>query len=201
MKLQKTMKLKIMNNVFLLLILFFYSCQGSSQVFVKNSIFEIEYSEKLEQPVLVKYTVQCQHGKHSRKGISFYKNDSIHTSDDLDYKNNIWDKGHMAPAASFSCNEKYLYETFSYINCALQHQSLNRGPWKELEKFERNISNFFKVDVIIKIIFKESKTLSSGATIPSHFIKTISFNNHSYSFEFPNSDVSGKHWSTFKIKN
>ena len=51
-----------------------------------------------------------------------------------DYVNNVWDKGHLAPAAAFNCDRETIKKTFSYLNCALQHEGLNRGPWKELER-------------------------------------------------------------------
>jgi len=172
-----------------------------SQILVEGDIFKINYSEKYEQPLEIYYTVQCPTGNASRKGMDFYKVDSIKTSDNNDYKNNIWDKGHMAPAAAFNCDEQTLRKTFSYLNCALQHQGLNRGPWKELERFERDLAKLFEVNVKIQVIFdKNSKILESGATVPSYFIKTISFENYEFIYKFPNKDVKGKNWATFKTK-
>lgn len=172
-----------------------------SQVVVNGDIFNVIYSEKYEQPLEVSYTVECPLGNASRKGMDFYAVDSVKTSDNNDYKNNVWDKGHMAPAAAFNCDEATLRKTFSYLNCALQHQGLNRGPWKELERFERDLAKLFKVDVKIEVIFDEnSKKLESGATVPSYFIKTISFENYVFTYKFPNKDVKGKNWSSFKIK-
>ena len=82
---------------------------------VDAGIYQVLYSESLEQPKEVWYTVKCSEGKESRKGMDFYTNDSIYTSSEEDYKNNIWDKGHMAPAADFSCNKNDLKKTFSYL--------------------------------------------------------------------------------------
>jgi len=191
-----------MNKITTLIILLLglnFAC--FSQVVVKGDIFEIIYSEKYEQPLEVNYTVDCPLGKASRKGMDFYKVDSIKTSDNYDYKGNIWDKGHMAPAAAFNCDEETLRKTFSYLNCALQHQGLNRGPWKELERFERDLAKLFTVNVKIQVIFdKNSKKLETGATVPSYFIKTITFENYEFIYKFPNTDVKGKNWATFKIK-
>ena len=86
-------------------------------IYVKSDIFEVVYSEKLQQPKFVKYTVQCPTGTASRSGMDFYICDSILTSDNNDYYNNPYDKGHMAPAADFNCTKEMLYKSFSYLNC------------------------------------------------------------------------------------
>ena len=82
------------------------------------------YSEKLEQPLWVKYQVLCTGAGASRKGMDFYTDKKIHTSDAKDYAFNIYDKGHCAPAADFNCNKEMLFKTFSYLNCTLQNEDL-----------------------------------------------------------------------------
>ena len=87
-----------------LFISFSYVENKKRDIKVDAGIYEVLYSESLEQPKEIWYTVECPNGKASRKGMDFYKNDSIYTSSKEDYENNIWDKGHMAPAADFSCD-------------------------------------------------------------------------------------------------
>ena len=141
---------------------------------VKTPIYEVKYSEKLEQPTWIKYTVQCPTGTASRAGMDFYTNDTIKTSDNLDYVSNVYDKGHLAPAADFNCTKELLYQTFSYLNCALQNQYLNRGVWRMLEEYERELAKTETVIVTIDLVFsKKSIKLPSGATVPDGFYKTI----------------------------
>lgn len=109
------------------------------EVNINAGIYTVTYSEVLEQPLLVEYKVLCPNGNASRKGMNFYKNDSVLTSDNADYKSNVWDKGHMAPAADFNCTKEMLKQTFSYLNCALQHQDLNRGLWRLLRHTKENL--------------------------------------------------------------
>ena len=182
-------------------ILFTYTVFGQKNKTIKTDIFKIVYSEEYQQPLSVEYAVQCPEGEASRRGMNFYGVDSVITSNNDDYKNNVWDKGHMAPAAAFNCNVETLRETFSYLNCALQHQGLNRGPWKELERFERNMANVNSlVIVFIKIHFDENGLLSTGARVPIGFTKTIHINNETeFIFYFPNEDVAGKDWLQFQI--
>ena len=57
----------------------------------------------------------------------------------------------------FNCFDKEtLRETFNYLNCALQHESLNRGPWKELERFERDLSKVFE-EVKVNVIYFDNE--------------------------------------------
>lgn len=158
----------------LLLVPFTLLAQLRDSVKIKTSIYEIVYSEILESPLRITYTVQCTNGTASRAGMDFYTEKGIHTSDGKDYVDNVWDKGHMAPAADFNCTKEMLKQTFSYVNCALQDQYLNRGVWKTLEAQEREWAKKEMVSVYIKVVFtKESIEIPTGATIPMGFFKTI----------------------------
>ena len=165
---------------------------------VETEYFTIGYSEELEQPLWAEYSVACPNGTASRSGMDFFKDNEIHTSDDEDYVNNVWDKGHLAPASAFSCDKEMLRSTFTFLNSALQHQSLNRGVWNRLEGFEKDLANFFTVEVRIDVIFDEnSQVLESGATVPSAFSKIIMFDGKTTTFEFPNEEIKGKRWIDF----
>ncbi len=193
-----------MKNLFITFLLtIIYFNVYSQTVEIENDVFEVLYSEDLEQPLKVNYFVKCSNGKFSRSGLDFVKEKNVHTSDNNDYRNNVWDKGHMAPAAAFSCSEETLRQTFSYLNCSLQHESLNRGPWKSLEGLERDLAFLYgEVEVIIEVVFSEqSEILDSGATVPDAFKKTIIINNDSFSFYFENKNVKGIDWTEFFINN
>jgi endonuclease G len=175
--------------------------QLRDSIYVKTSIFDVVYSEKLQQPKWIEYTVLCNDGKVSRKGLDFYTCDSILTSDGKDYENNVWDKGHLAPAADFNCNKNTLYQTFTYLNCVLQHEKLNRGVWRLLELYERELSKTNTVYVEIRMVYsKKSLTLSSGATVPDAFIKTISYGNKVEIYYFKNEIPLSNDIKKYKIK-
>jgi DNA/RNA endonuclease G (NUC1) len=159
----------------LLFIPLFSFAQKRDSVYIQNKVFTLVYSEVLEQPKWVKYKVTCVENNVSRKGLDFYKEKTIHTSDNEDYIANDWDKGHMAPAAAFGCNAELLKQTFTYLNSALQHKSLNRGVWKELEEYERQLrQKADDIEIYIRVDFNPPlKKVSGGATIPSGFYKTI----------------------------
>ena len=181
----------------LLFLPLFSFAQKRDSVYVQNKVFILVYSEVLEQPKWVKYKVTCAENNVSRKGLDFYKEKTIHTSDNEDYVANDWDKGHMAPAAAFGCNAELLKQTFTYLNSALQHKSLNRGDWKELEEYERQLrQKADDIEIYIRVDFNPPlKKVSGGATIPSGFYKTIKSQklkiNECYYFNntIPNADL------------
>lgn len=160
-----------------------------SDIRVKTPYYFITYNELLEQPTSALYYVNSRDCGIKRDGLVFYTNDSIHTSDDDDYEYNVWDKGHLIPAANFKCSEEGMKASFSYLNCALQHQDLNRKTWMYLETLERKIADTADfVSVHIRIEFSEnSKKLPTGATVPDFFVKEIYIGQKLYGvWRFPN---------------
>jgi len=186
------------------------SAQGTAKdiVSVRTDIYEVLYNVEYQQPVQVSYTIFCKPDSptYDRDGISFKAYPGLNGSSSTDYKDNVYDKGHMAPANTFACKESWLKETFSYANCALQHQGLNRGTWAALERFERNLAGVYQeVEVWIEIYFSDEWTTNSDpARIPSNFVKVITWNQNgkekSISFDFPNEDTTGKSFWQFQIK-
>jgi endonuclease G len=176
--------------------------QLRDSIYVKTDIYEVMYSETLEQPLWVKYQVLCTGAGASRKGMDFYKDKEIHTSDAKDYAYNEWDKGHMAPAANFNCTREMLYKTFSYLNCSLQHEKLNRVHWRLLEDYERLLAVVEgPVDVEIKIIFdKTPKRVPGGAAIPLAYLKTIKTSKKVLKFYFLNEAPTKSTFIDYQIK-
>lgn len=177
--------------------------QLRDSVYVKTDIYEVMYSETLEQPLWVKYQVACTGVGASRKGMDFYTVKDYKTSDAKDYAYNEWDKGHMAPAADFNCTKEMLYKTFSYLNCALQHEKLNRVHWRLLEDYERLLAySEGPVNVEIRVIFdKTPKRVPAGAAIPTAFYKIIKTKNKVLTFYFLNEAPKKPTFVDYQIKS
>jgi endonuclease G len=108
--------------------------------------------------------------------MDFYTEKNIKTSDANDYVKNIYDKGHLAPAASFSDNMENLKQTFSYLNCMMQDQYQNRGEWRLLEEQERKWDDTENLTVLITVHFdNQVKRIPTNAAIPSYIEKHIYF--------------------------
>lgn len=143
---------------------------------IKNEVFDVLYSQSLEQPLIIKYRSTNRPTNVNRGAMDFYKEENIKTSDGDDYKANIYDKGHGAPAATFSDNMVNLKQTFSYLNCIMQDKYLNRGEWRMLEEEIRKWDDTENITVLIKTFFdKPVKKVATGAAIPSHLQKHIYF--------------------------
>jgi endonuclease G, mitochondrial len=167
-----------MKKLFFLLITILFSLNSYSQdtIRVKNNVFEVLYSQKLEQPLWIKYRSTNRPTNVNRGSMDFYKEPNIKTSDADDYFKNVYDKGHGAPAATFSDNMENLKQTFSYLNSIMQEQNLNRGEWRLLEEQERKWDDVEPLTVIIKTFFDNPvKRVSTNAAIPSYIEKHIYF--------------------------
>jgi endonuclease G len=188
----------------LLLLLFLLPLVSFAQrdsVYLKTDIFTTVYSEVLQQPKWVKYTVQCPTGTAPRTGMDFYAQPGMITSDNADYAANVYDKGHCAPAADFNCTKELLFKTFTYANCVLQHERLNRGVWRLLESYERELAKTTTVSVEIKMVYSTtSLKLPTGATVPDGFYKIIKFGNKIEKYYFPNTSPTSSDFKTYLVK-
>lgn len=175
--------------------------QLRDSVLVKTSIFEVMYSETKEQPLWVKYQARSIKKVADRKGMDFYTEKDYKTSDNFDYVNNVWDKGHMAPAAHFTDSEENLLQTFTYLNSVLQHERLNRGEWRLLEEQERKWADSEILNVYIRTTFSStSQRLPTNAVVPDGFYKRIEFtkSNKVECYFFPNQPPTKK-WTEHKV--
>jgi len=168
---------------------FIFPQAAREEVIVENNVFKVWYNEKLEQPTKLIYRSTNRPKNVDRGSMNFYQEKGIHTSDNDDYYKNVWDKGHLAPAATFSDSKENLKQTFSYLNCALQNQYLNRGEWRFLEEKEREWDDTQNLTIVVNLVFgKDHIVLPSGGHVPKIMIKHIYFEND-------------KSWRCFEFKN
>ena len=76
--------------------------QLREEVIVENGVFKVWYNEVKEQPMKLIYTSTNRPKGVDRGSMDFYTEKTVHTSDSKDYYRNIYDKGHLAPAATYS---------------------------------------------------------------------------------------------------
>ena len=191
-----------MKRLYILLLITLFSITTKGQnIQIKTSIFEVLYSQTLEQPMWLIYKSNNRLTNVNRGSMDFYTEKDIKTSDAADYKSNVYDKGHLAPAATFSDNMENLKQTFSYLNCALQDQYMNRGEWRLLEEQERKWDDIEDLTIKVELIFdSNSKKLPTNATVSSAMIKHIYFEKQKRwrCFDFPNIKPT-KNWQEHEV--
>ena len=119
-------------------------------------------------------------------------------TEEIFYKNE-WDKGHLAPAATFSDSEENLNKTFSFINCAMQIDDLNRGEWAQLEQQVRDWSaSLGSIRVRIELVFDPGHEVrETGVHIPTGFWKNLTYpNGERECYYFPN-EPTNKNWDGY----
>ena len=171
------------------------------EVIVETDIFKVWYNEVYEQPMRLVYTSTNRPKNVDRGSMDFHTEPSVHTSDKHDYYANPWDKGHLAPAATYSDSQSNLYTTFSYLNCALQQQDLNRGQWRLLEEQERVWDDEQNLTITVDLIFEEGhQVLPTGGHIPTTMIKHIYFEEDGTcrKFVFPNEKPT-QGWQDYEV--
>lgn len=92
-----------------------------------------------------------------------------------DYTGSNYDRGHMAPAADFRFDKDAMYESFSMANIIPQAKQLNRGEWKDLENYVRNLTKRCDTLYVITgpIIGNSKKKLKKKITIPEKCFKAV----------------------------
>lgn len=148
---------------------------------IDHKYFKILYSKKHRLPVWVEYTI----GKDDLKGPG-KRRDNFHLDSQLkqmgippvakkDIPGNLFDKGHMAPAADFKRSQDAMDTTFVMSNMTPQKANLNRHAWESLEGRVRTwICGEEKLTIISgPILTGKLEKLDAGITIPEKFFKIV----------------------------
>ena len=204
----KTMK----HIIYVLWVLLLTSCSVDAQeiveperrdeVIIENNVFKVWYSEVKEQPTKLIYTSTNRPKNVDRGSMNFYTEGDVYTSNNADYYNNVWDKGHLAPAATYSDSMVNLKQTFSFLNCALQNQYLNRGEWRLLEEEEREWDDIENLTITVELEWNgDYEVLPTGGHIPTHMINTIYFETSGTcrKFRFPNEQPT-MGWEEYEVE-
>jgi len=224
-----------MKNIIVITLMLFMASLTNAQSIersIENELYTVYYSEAYQQPINIKYSYPEYSTKYSLRplllpeGINYpnvkcseyeWKTPTgILTSDNKDYENNDYDKGHLVPNSFFNEDEENLNFLFSYLNCGLMHKTLNQGLWRELEKYERSLyydDNNVRVKVMLTFS-SDSKVVDGGATVPTYFTKIIEYGFPTFYikskgmtfkrevYSFPNdASVKGKKIDAFKIES
>jgi endonuclease G len=152
------------------------TAQDTIRIVHKN--YTTVFSKSLKYPILVEWWV-TKSGLECANPVArkdkFIPDPLLKKDSDIaeDYVGSGFDRGHLAPAADNRCKgADVMEESFFFTNMAPQYPGLNRGQWKNLEEWTRELgkmhdSVFVQAGCVGDI--KKVKSLS----IPSHCWKVI----------------------------
>lgn len=128
--------------VFLLLI---------SNVFAQDTItiyhkaYSTTFSKSKQYPVkvewwLIKDNLTCN--VRAKRGDKFIPDPKLANETNLqsNYTGQGFDRGHNFPSADAACDQVANDESFYFSNMTAQYPALNRGDWKTLESFTRELA-------------------------------------------------------------
>jgi endonuclease G len=119
-----------------------YIDENNCSQIIDNQFIEICYDYKKKAATAVAYTLDGDlvNEGNIKDRPSFYVEKSLKEKDRIsatDYINSGYDKGHMAPDASFDWSEESLYAVYTLANAIPQAPQVNRYSWKSLEDYAR----------------------------------------------------------------
>lgn len=102
----------------------------------------IRYDSDLRAPLwTAELLTKAQAGKHRTRADSFRSDprlSSDESSECADYKEPIFDQGHMTPRGDMNQSNTAMDDTFLMSNMTPQHCAFNRGVWEVLEQTVRD---------------------------------------------------------------
>lgn len=119
-----------------------YIDENNCSQIIDNQFIEICYDYKKKAAKAVAYTLDGDlvNEGNIKDRPSFYVEKSLNQKDRIsatDYVNSGYDKGHMAPDASFDWSEESLEAVYTLANAIPQAPQVNRYAWKSLEDYAR----------------------------------------------------------------
>jgi len=132
-----------------------------------------------------------------------------------DYTKSGYDRGHMCPSSHRTKDAASNSLTFLMTNMQPQAHSLNAGPWKSLETYERDLARTQGKDVYVVaggLFIASPTTIGHGVAVPrSNYRITVVVEHGSgpadvtaatpaYAVEMPNDETAKGHkWSEFRV--
>ncbi|HIK13578.1 MAG TPA: DNA/RNA non-specific endonuclease [Oscillatoriaceae cyanobacterium M33_DOE_052] len=128
-----------------------------------------------------------------------------------DYTNTGYDRGHMAPSADRTRTPEDNSATFLMTNIVPQTSDNNRGPWKQLEDYCRDLVKEGKELYVIAGPVGKQKTIGSGkVTVPAQTWKIIvvldkpgdrvTAKTRTISVKIPNTPtLKSKDWRSYRV--
>lgn len=137
---------------------------------------------------------------------NFREDDRIPASfrvENSDYTKSKYDRGHLAPAGDFVFDKEAMSDSFLLSNMVPQVPSNNRGIWRVLEDYARDLAAVHKDTYIITgtIFSVPHYTIGKGVGVPTYLYKIIiqPDTNIMLAYLIPNKAISGVNLAPYKV--
>lgn len=191
-----------MKNKIIILFILCFNFMFSQTIELKQKHYSIIFDTVINQPLSVSYTLKKEmlNGNFNR---TIFKSDpkvsKKKQGTDKDYLKTIFDKGHLAPNDDFKFSLQAQKESMYFTNCVPQNRFLNRGTWKSLENYCRDLA--LKSDVLIQagVIYSGSKQYIGKLLVPVFFYKIIFYDGIYEAYLIPNIKPKFDNFSLYQI--
>lgn len=147
-----------------------------------NEAYDVVYDVQLALPIYCEYIcTPGSFGSLTRKAAKDFKVDKRvpkPRAKQKDYNNSGYQRGHLCPAADFSCCLDLMRSTFLLTNVVPMAPALNEGRWKTTEIAARQLAVQFGAVRVRVWVFTSSvgrlRLPRSAVNIPTRFAKTVS---------------------------
>ena len=132
-------------RILVLFLLLSVNVFGQDTITVYHKAYSTTFNKLKHYPVKVEWWVTkngliCE--TKVKRGDKFIPDPKLATETDLQssYTGTGFDRGHNFPAADAVCDQVANEESFYFSNMTAQYPALNRGDWKSLESFTRDLA-------------------------------------------------------------
>lgn len=191
--------------LFTVLLLLSFTTSKSKLIVLRNEYFIINYNIFNNTPSHTEYIFTSKNKTSVNKRDSKFDKDIRIPFDkqpsNSDFVNTPYDKGHLTPARDFEYSYDALNSTMLYTNIAPQISQFNRGLWKSVENYVRDLGNIYDtIFVVTGVIYdKKPNIIGNGIKIPKYFYKCINIKNNTIAFLCINDTIESKNISKFIV--
>ena len=132
-------------RILLFLLLFVLNVSAQDTITIYHKAYSTKFSKSKRQPVKVEWWITKNNlicNTKTKRSDKFIPDPKLSAETNLqsDYTGQGFDRGHNFPSADAACDQVANDESFYFSNMTAQYPSLNRGDWKTLESFTRELA-------------------------------------------------------------
>jgi endonuclease G len=181
-----------------------YQCDRDLVKVTMQTEIKICYDNRLIAAVMVEYTLSSDYidTLNIKKRPRFKKDSSVRNGAvTRDYTHSGFDRGHLAPDASFDYDQNDLNQVYFMTNIVPMDPTVNRYMWSDLEEYARiKTREYGAIHVLNGVVFRATPQRLTGqhkVAIPESFWKRLrsidgtfdecySYDNHVVDFDHDN---------------